>query len=159
MNKLDFVKGANVVLMIEIKNLYKTFQTKDGKVEALKNVNITVNDGDIYGIIGMSGAGKTQVMHSLEDMGYYCIDNMPVAFLLPFAKMCNNESDKFENVAVVVDIRGGDALSEIGTALESFEKNNISYEILFLEADESVIVKRYKETRRMHPLSPKGSIE
>ena len=98
-------------------------------------------------------------MHSLEDMGYYCIDNMPVAFLLPFAKMCNNESDKFENVAVVVDIRGGDALSEIGTALESFEKNNISYEILFLEADESVIVKRYKETRRMHPLSPKGSIE
>ena len=59
-------------------------------------------------------------MHSLEDMGYYCIDNMPVAFLLPFAKMCNNESDKFENVAVVVDIRGGDALSEIGTALESF---------------------------------------
>lgn len=110
-------------------------------------------------ITGMSGAGKTQVMHSLEDMGYYCIDNMPVAFLLPFAKMCNNESDKFENVVVVVDIRGGDALSEIGTALESFEKNNISYEILFLEADESVIVKRYKETRRMHPLSPKGSIE
>ncbi len=110
-------------------------------------------------ITGMSGAGKTQVMHALEDMGYYCIDNMPVAFLLPFAKMCKSEGEKFGNVAVVVDIRGGDALLEIGSALKSFDVNNIDYEILFLEADESVIVKRYKETRRKHPLSPEGSIE
>lgn len=110
-------------------------------------------------ITGMSGAGKTQVMHSLEDMGYYCIDNMPVAFLLPFAKMCNEESEKFSNVAVVVDIRGGDALLQIGAALDNFKKNNLKYEILFLEADESVIVKRYKETRRKHPLAPEGSIE
>lgn len=109
-------------------------------------------------ITGMSGAGKTQVMHSLEDMGYYCIDNMPVAFLFPFAKMCNEESQKFKNVAVVVDIRGGEALLEIGSALEKFEKNSIPYEILFLEADENVIIKRYKETRRTHPLSPEGSI-
>lgn len=110
-------------------------------------------------ITGMSGAGKTQVMHFLEDTGYYCIDNMPVAFLLPFAKMCNDECDKFNNVAVVVDIRSGDALLEIGTALDEFRKNNLKYEILFLEADESVIVKRYKETRRKHPLAPDGSIE
>ena len=82
-------------------------------------------------ITGMSGAGKTQVMHFLEDIGYYCIDNMPVAFLLPFAKMCNNESDKFNNVAVVVDIRSGDALLEIGTALDEFRKNSLKYEILF----------------------------
>lgn len=110
-------------------------------------------------ITGMSGAGKTQVMHSLEDIGYYCIDNMPVEFLLPFAKMCNEQGEKFKNVAVVVDIRGGDALLEIDTALESFDENGINYEILFLEANESVIVKRYKETRRKHPLSPGGSIE
>ena len=110
-------------------------------------------------ITGMSGAGKTQVMHSLEDMGYYCLDNIPVAFLLPFASRCNEESAKFKNVAVVVDIRGGDALLEIDAALESLENNNIKYEILFLEANESVIVKRYKETRRKHPLSPEGSIE
>ena len=109
-------------------------------------------------ITGMSGAGKTQVMHSMEDMGYYCIDNMPVAFLFPFAKMCNEESQKFRNVAVVVDIRGGDALLEIGSALDEFDKNNIPYEVLFLEADEEVIIKRYKETRRTHPLSPEGSI-
>lgn len=110
-------------------------------------------------ITGMSGAGKTQVVHSLEDMGYYCIDNMPVAFLLPFAKMCNEEADKFKNVAVVVDIRGGDALLEMDSALEALENISIPYEILFLEANDSVIVKRYKETRRKHPLLPQGSIE
>ncbi len=109
-------------------------------------------------ITGMSGAGKTQVMHFLEDIGFYCIDNMPVAFLLPFAKMCNNE-DKFNNVAVVVDIRGGDALLEIDKALEALKSNGIEYEILFLEANDSVIIKRYKETRRKHPLLPQGSIE
>ncbi len=110
-------------------------------------------------ITGMSGSGKTQVMHFLEDIGYYCIDNMPVAFLLPFAKMCNDECDKFNNVAVVVDIRSGDALLEIGTVLDEFRKNNFKYEILFLEADERVIVKRYKETRRKHPLAPDTSID
>lgn len=110
-------------------------------------------------ITGMSGAGKTQVMHSLEDMGYYCIDNLPVAFLLPFAKMCNEEKEKFKNVAVVTDIRGGEELLEIDSVLASMKKNKIPYEILFLEADEDVIVTRYKETRRKHPLSPEGSIE
>lgn len=110
-------------------------------------------------ITGMSGAGKTQVMHSLEDMGYYCIDNLPVAFLLPFAKMCNEEKEKFKNVAVVTDIRGGEEILEIDTVLNSIKENNIPYEILFLEADEGVIVTRYKETRRKHPLSPEGSIE
>lgn len=110
-------------------------------------------------ITGMSGAGKTQVVHSLEDMGYYCIDNMPVAFLLPFAKMCMAESDKFKNVAIVIDIRGGDTFFEMDKALESLENISFPYEILFLEANDSVIVTRYKETRRKHPLSPGGSIE
>lgn len=109
-------------------------------------------------ITGMSGAGKTQVMHSLEDIGFYCIDNMPVDFLLPFAKMCNSE-EKFNNVAVVVDIRGGDALQKIDKTLEALSENDIDYEILFLEANDSVIIKRYKETRRKHPLLPQGSIE
>ena len=110
-------------------------------------------------ITGMSGAGKTQVVHSLEDMGYYCIDNMPVEFLVPFAKMCKDESEKFKNVAIVADIRGGASLMEISTALDSFNENNFNYEILFLEANDSVILNRYKETRRKHPLAPDGSIE
>ena len=110
-------------------------------------------------ITGMSGAGKTQVMHALEDIGYYCIDNLPVDFLVPFAKMCNSESEKFQNVAVVTDIRNGEDLAEIGETLKSLNELKLPYEILFLEADESVIVTRYKETRRTHPLSPDGSIE
>ena len=110
-------------------------------------------------ITGMSGAGKTQVMHVLEDMGYYCIDNMPLVFLVPFAKMCFKETNKFENVAIVVDIRGGDMVDEIGGALKELDQQNFPYEILFLEARESILVKRYKETRRKHPLSLNGTIE
>lgn len=110
-------------------------------------------------ITGMSGAGKTQVMHVLEDMGYYCIDNMPLVFLVPFAKMCFKETNKFENVAIVVDIRGGDMFDEIGGALKELDQQNFPYEILFLEARESILVKRYKETRRKHPLSMNGTIE
>ncbi len=109
-------------------------------------------------ITGMSGAGKTQVMHSMEDIGYYCIDNMPLAFLVPFAKMCYTEKS-FENVAVVIDIRGGESLKKIGDSLTNLENEGFEYEILFLEANPSVLVKRYKETRRKHPLSPEGSIE
>lgn len=110
-------------------------------------------------ITGMSGAGKTQVMHVLEDMGYYCIDNMPLVFLVPFAKMCFKETNKFENVAIVVDIRGGDMFDEIGGALKELDQQNFPYEILFLEAREGILVKRYKETRRKHPLSMNGTIE
>lgn len=110
-------------------------------------------------ITGMSGAGKTQVMHFLEDIGYYCIDNMPVEFLLPFAKMCVQESEKFKNVAVVIDIRSGEALQEMNSSLDNIKVNGINYDILFLEATDSAIIKRYKETRRAHPLSPRTSIE
>ena len=70
-------------------------------------------------ITGMSGAGKTQVMHFLEDIGYYCIDNMPVAFLLPFAKMCNEESENFKNVGIVIDSRGRDDILEIEKTLKT----------------------------------------
>lgn len=109
-------------------------------------------------ITGISGAGKTQAMHFLEDIGYYCIDNMPVAFLLPFAKMCSEESENLKNVAIVIDSRSGDDLLEIEKQLDELSTNGLRYEILFLEANDNAIVKRYKETRRTHPLSPKGSI-
>ena len=110
-------------------------------------------------ITGMSGAGKTQVMHFMEDMGYYCIDNMPLVFLVPFARMCHSGENEFENVAIVADIRGGGALEKIGDSFKVLEAEGLEYEILFLEARESVILRRYKGTRRSHPLSPEGSIE
>lgn len=108
-------------------------------------------------ITGMSGAGKTQVMHFLEDIGYYCIDNMPPIFINTFAKACYNEKN-LQNVAIVTDIRSGDMFDEIEKELDILRKEEFPFEVLFLEATEAVIIKRYKETRRSHPMSSDGRI-
>lgn len=110
-------------------------------------------------ITGISGAGKTQVLHFLEDMGYYCIDNMPVLFLSAFAQAVSEGKIKAKNVAVVTDIRGGEMFSNIEEELSKIEKNKCPYEIVFLEADDTALVRRYKETRRAHPLAPHGPVE
>ena len=89
--------------MIEIKNLTKTFVAADGEVEALKNVSLTINNGDIYGIIGMSGAGKSRAADILEDMDYYCVDNMPAALLPKLAEFCLGMGGRYEKVALVTD--------------------------------------------------------
>jgi len=110
-------------------------------------------------ITGMSGAGKTQLTHFLEDMGYYCIDNMPVLFLSAFAAACTDSKIKADHVAVVTDIRGGESFSNIEGELAKIDREKCPYEIVFLEADDQVLIRRYKETRRSHPLAPDGSIE
>lgn len=108
-------------------------------------------------ITGMSGAGKTQVMHFMEDIGYYCIDNMPPIFISTFAKACYTEKN-LQNVAIVTDIRSGDMFDEIENELDLLRKEEFPFEILFLEASETTIIKRYKETRRSHPMSADGRI-
>ncbi len=110
-------------------------------------------------LTGVSGAGKTQVLHFLEDMGYYCIDNMPVLFLSAFATACADSKIKADNVAVVTDIRGGEMFSNIDEELSKISKDKCPYEIVFLEADDPSLVRRYKETRRAHPLAPDGPVE
>lgn len=110
-------------------------------------------------LTGVSGAGKTQMLHFLEDMGYYCIDNMPILFLSAFATACADAKIKADNVAVVTDIRGGEMFSNIDEELDKIPKEKCPYEIVFLEADEPSLVRRYKETRRAHPLSPDGPVE
>lgn len=110
-------------------------------------------------ITGISGAGKTHVLRFLEDMGYYCIDNMPVIFLAEFAKACSDGKIKADNVAVVTDIRGGEMFSNIDNELSKIDKTKCPYEIVFLEADPRSLVRRYKETRRVHPLAAEGSVE
>ncbi len=110
-------------------------------------------------ITGVSGAGKTHVLHFLEDMGYYCIDNMPVLFLSAFATACADDRIKADNVAVVTDIRGGEMFSNIDAELEKISKEDCPYEIVFLEADAPSLIRRYKETRRAHPLAPDGAVE
>lgn len=113
---------------------------------------------DFLVITGMSGAGKSQAMKVMEDMGYYCMDNLPPALLSKFAELCRESKKPIDKVAVVVDIRGGEFFKTLFKNLEDLINNGISYKILFLEASDNVLIKRYKELRRPHPLTPDGSI-
>ncbi len=108
-------------------------------------------------VTGMSGAGKSTSLKMLEDMGYFCIDNLPVFLIEKFSELINTNNAELNKVAIGVDARTG--LKDMDTALKTFEKNNVDYEILFLEAADEVIIKRFKETRRIHPLSPDGRVE
>lgn len=104
-------------------------------------------------ITGMSGAGKGTAVKILEDMGYYCVDNLPIPLVEKFAELSMASNDELEKVAVSIDIRNSNSLSELGEVLEHIRERGIAFEILFLEADDDVLIKRYKETRRNHPLS------
>jgi RNase adapter protein RapZ len=109
-------------------------------------------------ITGMSGAGKSQVAKFLEDLGYFCIDNLPPALIPKFADICFQSGGKMSRTALVIDIRGGELLNDLFPALNSLKDAGLSYEILFLEASDEVLIKRYKETRRSHPLSVEGRL-
>jgi UPF0042 nucleotide-binding protein len=109
-------------------------------------------------ITGMSGAGKSQAMKAMEDIGYYCMDNLPPALLPKFAELCYQSKRTIDKVAVVVDIRGGIFFEDLFKGLEDLEEKSIKYRILFLDAEDSVLIKRYKELRRPHPLNPNGRI-
>ncbi|CAB3431423.1 RNase adapter RapZ [Listeria monocytogenes] len=109
-------------------------------------------------ITGMSGAGKTVAMQSLEDLGYFCVDNLPPSLLPKFWELMK-ESDKMDKIALVMDLRGREFFDSIEQALDELDNTNfITTKILFLEADDKVLVSRYKETRRHHPLEPNGSV-
>ena len=107
-------------------------------------------------ITGMSGAGKTQVIRALEDIGYFCVDNLPPTFIPKFAELCRQAEGRVDRAGLVVDIRGGEFFDDFLSVLEEMETNNIPYEMLFLEASEEVLIRRYKETRRRHPLMEMG---
>lgn len=104
-------------------------------------------------ITGMSGAGKGTAIKHMEDMGYYCVDNLPIPLVEKFAELAAASKDELEKVAVSIDIRNSNSLSELGDVLWRIRQQGIAFEILFLEAEDSVLIKRYKETRRNHPLS------
>lgn len=106
-------------------------------------------------ITGLSGAGKTQVMNCLEDLGYYCVDNLPPVLLSKFVELSLQSEGKIDKVALVIDVRGGDFFEDLSEALEDMKNNGLMYEILFLEASDEVLVRRFKESRRRHPLAVK----
>ncbi|QSX05315.1 RNase adapter RapZ [Sedimentibacter sp. zth1] len=105
-------------------------------------------------ITGMSGAGKSQAINVLEDINFYCMDNLPPMLLPNFFELCKASTKKVDKVAVVVDIRGGVFFNDLFTSLNVLSQNGIKYSILYLEASDEELVKRYKELRRPHPLSP-----
>ena len=109
-------------------------------------------------ITGMSGAGKSQAMKAMEDIGYYCMDNLPPALLSKFAELCYQSKRTIDKVAVVVDIRGGIFFEDLFKGLENLNKKGLKYRILFLDAEDNVLIKRYKELRRPHPVNPNGRI-
>lgn len=103
-------------------------------------------------VTGMSGSGKSSAIDVLEDMGYYCIDNMPPELITKFTEICNQSKGKLEKVAFVADIRGGDFFMKLNDIIEQLRSEQINIKILFLDSADDVIVRRYKETRRKHPL-------
>ena len=107
-------------------------------------------------VTGLSGAGKTQAANYLEDLDYYCVDNMPAALLKPFAEFCLVSRGRFNKVALVTDVRAQENFDELFQALESLRDLDCTFRILFIEAPVDVIVRRYKETRRPHPLAHPG---
>jgi UPF0042 nucleotide-binding protein len=109
-------------------------------------------------ITGMSGAGKSQAIRILEDINYYCMDNMPPSLLPNFAELCRSSSKEVDKVAVVVDIRGRIFFKDLFNSLSELKNMGIQYRILFLDASDEELVKRYKEQRRPHPLSTTGTI-
>ncbi len=112
-------------------------------------------------VTGLSGAGKTRAMHALEDIGFYCVDNIPPTLLPTFYDLCGQSKDAIPRVAVVTDVRGGDLFGTFFDELSTLRQENKEYKILYLDAQDDVLIRRYKETRRNHPLAAavSGSVE
>jgi UPF0042 nucleotide-binding protein len=107
-------------------------------------------------ITGMSGAGKSQVMAALEDSGYFCVDNLPPSLLLQFIHDMRAGRLSPEKMAIAVDIRGGETLTNLTAALAALKKEGLDYRVVFMDAANSALINRYKATRRRHPLTVDG---
>lgn len=104
-------------------------------------------------VTGLSGAGKSQAMNCMEDLGYFCIDNMPPGLIKYFIRLSAEDKIQIEKAAFVIDIRGGEFFDEFRNSLDELKNAGLNFKILFLEASDEVLIRRFKETRRAHPLS------
>lgn len=110
-------------------------------------------------VTGVSGAGKSTALKMLEDAEYFCVDNLPIPLMEKFASMMADiNSEEIRNVGLGVDVRSGQALDELEGVLSRMKEQGYDYEILFLDASDEVLIKRYQETRRTHPLAPRGRV-
>ena len=110
-------------------------------------------------VTGLSGAGKSQAINCMEDIGYYCIDNLPPALMNSFLELTEKEERKIEKAGFVMDIRGGKFFGDFEELFRNLSERGIKYKILYLEASDAVLIRRYKETRRIHPLSIAGDTQ
>lgn len=109
-------------------------------------------------VTGMSGSGKTQACRCLEDLGYFCVDNLPPVFIPKFVELCSHVSSHVNKVVFVVDTRSREFFDNLVQILEDMDKKNLDYEMLFMDASDDAIIRRYKETRRRHPMAPSSRI-
>ena len=116
--------------------------------------------GKLLIVTGMSGAGKTIALKSLEDMGYYCVDNLPIPLIDKFAELIIDGHEQIAKAALGIDVRSGNDLPLLKEVLDTWDiKGRIDYEVVFLDASDETLIKRFKETRRAHPLSKDGRVE
>jgi UPF0042 nucleotide-binding protein len=109
-------------------------------------------------VTGMSGSGKTQVCRHMEDLGYFCVDNLPPVFIPKFAELCAHSAGHVQKVVLVVDTRSREFFDTFIHVLEDMDRDNQKYEMLFMDASDAAIIRRYKETRRRHPMAPSSRI-
>lgn len=109
-------------------------------------------------VTGLSGAGKTQAMNCLEDLGFFCIDNMPPALTDSVLRLAQAEGNDIDKIALAQDLRGRKFFSDIAKTLKSLDNQHINYKVIYLEAADSILIRRYNETRRSHPLSKSGNV-
>ena len=109
-------------------------------------------------VTGMSGAGKTIALKMLEDLGFYCVDNLPISLADKFVQLVS-DGGTVQKAALGIDIRSGDELSALNRIFDEWSRSRVPYEILFLDAGSETLIKRYKESRRIHPLAGEGRID
>ena len=110
-------------------------------------------------VTGMSGGGKRTALRMLEDAGFYCVDNLPVPLIDKFAELISTPNSEISKVALGLDVRADQSFAEVEEVLDRIRANGYKFEILYTDCTEEVLIKRYKESRRMHPLSPDGRVE
>ena len=110
-------------------------------------------------VTGMSGSGKLTAIHFMEDLGYYCVDNLPVRLIDPFMQLVSAPGSDIDKVVLGLDVRADKSFDNVEQVLAALKRKGYKYEILFMDASDEVLIKRYKETRRAHPVCPTGRVE
>jgi UPF0042 nucleotide-binding protein len=118
----------------------------------MKTASSTKSQRQFVLITGLSGSGKGSALKAFEDLGYYCVDNLPVDLIPKFADLCSDPGSRIVRAGVVVDIRGGEALSQLPALYHSLHRDNLKLSLVFLEASDRALIRRFEETRRPHPL-------